>query len=133
VEAGAATLMSGYNDINGIPASANRYTLTEILKDRWNFEGFVISDWYSIENLIRQGVAKDRKEAGLKAIMGGVDIDMADDIYGQELMHLIAEKQVPMSRVDDAVRRILLLKFRLGLFDNPYTPHCRTTLSTVPK
>lgn len=122
VKAGAATLMSGFNDMSGIPASANPYTLTEILKKRWGFDGFVVSDWGSVEQLMAQGVAKDRKEAGLKAFMAGVDMDMVDDIYTQYLKQLIAEKKVPITRVDDAVRRILRIKFRLGLFDNPYTP-----------
>jgi len=122
VRAGAATLMSAFNDISGIPASANHYTLTEVLKKRWGHDGFVVSDWGSVDQLIAQGVAKDRKEAALKALMAGVDMDMTDDVYLQNLNTLIAEKKVPMTRVDDAVRRVLRVKFRLGLFDNPYTP-----------
>jgi beta-glucosidase len=122
VKAGAATLMSGFNDISGIPASANYYTLTEVLKKRWAHDGFVVSDWGSVEQLMAQGVAKDRKEAGLKAFMAGVDMDMVDEVYSQNLPALIAEKKVPMTRVDDAVKRILRVKFRLGLFDHPYTP-----------
>ncbi|MDB5016124.1 MAG: bglX 14 [Mucilaginibacter sp.] len=122
VKAGAATLMSGFNDISGIPASANPYTLTKILKERWGHDGFVVSDWGSVEQLIAQGVANDRKEAALKAFMAGVEMDMVDDVYTQNLKKLIAEKKVPMSRIDDAVKRILRIKFRLGLFDNPYTP-----------
>ncbi|WCT14181.1 glycoside hydrolase family 3 N-terminal domain-containing protein [Mucilaginibacter jinjuensis] len=122
VKAGAATLMSGFNDISGIPASANPYTLTEVLKGRWKHDGFVVSDWGSVEQLMAQGVAKDRKEAGLKAFMAGVEMDMVDDIYGQNLKQLIDEKKVPMTKIDDAVKRILRIKFRLGLFDNPYTP-----------
>lgn len=122
VKAGAATLMSGFNDISGIPASANPYTLTEVLKRRWKHDGFVVSDWGSVEQLMAQGVAKDRKEAGLKAFMAGVEMDMVDDIYGQNLKQLIDEKKVPMTKIDDAVRRVLRIKFRLGLFDNPYTP-----------
>lgn len=121
VKAGAATVMSGFNDISGIPASANPYTLTQILKQRWKHDGFVVSDWGSVEQLIAQGVAKDRKEAGLKAFMAGVEMDMVDDIYRQNLKQLIAEKKVPISKIDDAVKRVLRVKFRLGLFDNPYT------------
>ncbi|NCD71061.1 glycoside hydrolase family 3 N-terminal domain-containing protein [Mucilaginibacter agri] len=121
VKAGAATLMSGFNDISGVPASANPYTLTEVLKNRWKHDGFVVSDWGSVEQLMAQGVAKDRKEAGLKAFMSGVEMDMVDDIYGQNLKQLIAEKKVPVAKINDAVRRILRVKFRLGLFDNPYT------------
>lgn len=127
VKAGAATLMSAFNDISGTPASANYYTLTEVLKNRWHHPGFVVSDWDAVQQLIAQGVAADRKEAGLKAFMAGVDMDMSDNIYAQNLKQLIAEKKVPMTRVDDAVRRILRLKFQLGLFDHPYTTVTDTT------
>ncbi|WP_183574266.1 glycoside hydrolase family 3 N-terminal domain-containing protein [Mucilaginibacter sp. X5P1] len=122
IKAGAATVMSGFNDISGIPASANHYTLTEVLKNRWSHDGFVVSDWGSVEQLMAQGVAKDRKEAGLKAFMAGVDMDMEDDVYSQNLKQLITEKKIPMTRIDDAVKRVLRIKFRLGLFDSPYTP-----------
>lgn len=122
VKAGAATLMSGFNDISGIPASANPYTLTTVLKKRWGHDGFVVSDWGSVEQLMAQGVAKDRKEAGLKAFMAGVEMDMVDNVYGQNLKQLIAGKKVPMAKIDDAVKRVLRVKFRLGLFDDPYTP-----------
>jgi beta-glucosidase len=120
VKAGAATLMSGFNDISGVPASANHYTLTEILKVRWKHDGFVVSDWGSIENLIPQGNAKDAKEAAYKSFMAGVEMDMVDNVYVEHLAQLVAEKKVPMSRIDDAVHRILRLKYRLGLFDQPY-------------
>lgn len=120
VKAGAATLMSGFNDISGIPASANTYTLTEILKKRWKHDGFVVSDWGSVSNLIPQGFAKDKKEATLKSFMSGVEMDMVDNFYVENLAQLIAEKKVPISRLDDAVRRMLRIKFRLGLFDQPY-------------
>jgi beta-glucosidase len=121
VDAGAATLMSGFNDISGIPATANHYTLTEILKNQWKHDGFVVSDWNAIEQLIDQGVAKDRKEAGLKAFMAGVEMDMKDNIYLENFEALIAEKKIPISKIDDAVARVLRVKFRLGLFDHPYT------------
>lgn len=120
IKAGVATVMSGFNDISGIPASANYYTLTEILKERWKHDGFVVSDWGSIKNLINQGVAKDAKEAGLKSFLAGVDMDMVDDIYFDNLSDLVKEEKITISQIDDAVRRILRLKFRLGLFDNPY-------------
>ena len=121
VKAGAATLMSAFNDISGVPASANHYTLTEILKERWKHDGFVVSDWNAIDQLIAQGVAKDRKEAGLKAFMAGVEMDMKDNIYFENFKQLVAEKKIPMAKIDDAVARILRVKFRLGLFDEPYT------------
>ncbi len=120
VKAGVATLMSGFNDISGVPASANHYTLTEILKERWKHDGFVVSDWGSVDNLIAQGNAKDRKEAALKSFMAGVEMDMVDNVYVENLQKLVEEKKIRMSRIDDAVRRILRLKFRLGLFDQPY-------------
>jgi len=121
VKAGAATLMSSFNDISGVPGSANHYTLTEILKNRWKHDGFVVSDWDAIAQLINQGVAADRKEAGYKAFMAGVEMDMKDNIYFENFKVLIAEKKIPMSKVDDAVSRILRVKFRLGSFDQPYT------------
>jgi beta-glucosidase len=121
IESGAATVMSGFNDISGIPATANRYTLTDILKKQWNFKGFVVSDWNAIEQLVYQGVAKDKKEAGQKAFMAGIEMDMKDNIYFEHFATLIAEKKIPMSAIDDAVSRVLRVKFNLGLFDNPYT------------
>jgi beta-glucosidase len=120
VKAGAATLMSAFNDISGVPASANKYTLTEILKQRWKHDGFVVSDWGSVENLIPQGFAKDRKDAALKSFMSGVEMDMVDNVYVENLAQLVKENKIPVSKIDEAVRRILRLKFRLGLFDNPY-------------
>lgn len=120
VKAGAATLMSGFNDISGIPATAHPYTLTEVLKKRWQHDGFVVSDWGSVENLIAQGVAKDKKEATLQAFMAGVEMDMVDNNYVENLQVLVQDKKVPLSRLNDAVRRILRVKFRLGLFDKPY-------------
>lgn len=121
VKAGAATLMSAFNDISGVPATANRYTLTEILKKQWKHDGFVVSDWDAIEQLIAQGVAKDKKEAGLKAFNAGVEMDMKDNIYFEHFKALIAEKKISMAAIDDAVSRVLRVKFRLGLFDEPYT------------
>ncbi|MBC8394670.1 MAG: glycoside hydrolase family 3 C-terminal domain-containing protein [Deltaproteobacteria bacterium] len=120
IKAGAATVMSGFNDISGVPASANHYTLTEVLKQRWQHDGFVISDWRSVEYLIDQGVAKDRQDAALKAFTAGVEMDMVSNIYVENLPQLIEEKKVPMLAIDEAVRRILRVKFRLGLFDDPY-------------
>lgn len=121
VEAGAASVMSAFNDISGVPASANHYTLTHVLKNKWKFDGFVVSDWGALTKLIAQGVAKDKKEAGLKAFNAGVDMDMFDSIYYKYLDELLIEKKISMERIDDAVARILRVKFRSGLFDNPYT------------
>jgi beta-glucosidase len=122
VKAGAATLMSGFNDISGVPASANHYLLTEILKQGWKHDGFVVSDWNSVEQLIAQGVAKDRKEAGLKSFKAGVEMNMVDRIYADHLQELLLEDKVTMDSINDAVSRVLRVKFRLGLFEQPYTP-----------
>lgn len=120
IKAGAATVMSAFNDISGTPATANYYTLTEVLKKRWGHDGFVVSDWDAIEQLINQGFAADRKEAGYKAFSSGVEMDMKDGIYSEYLPELVAENKISMEAIDDAVGRILSLKFRLGLFENPY-------------
>lgn len=122
IKAEAATVMSAFNDISGIPASANPYTIKEVLKNRWKFDGFVVSDWGSLEQLMDQGVAQNRKEACIKSISAGVDMDMVDTIYQQNLKELIKEKKIPLSKLDEAVKRILRIKFRLGLFDHPYVP-----------
>ncbi|MDD4032568.1 MAG: glycoside hydrolase family 3 N-terminal domain-containing protein, partial [Bacteroidales bacterium] len=121
IEAGAATVMSAFNDISGIPATSNHYILTEILKNRWKHDGFVVSDWGAVDQLIAQGVAADRKEAGYKAFTAGVEMDMTDRNYIQNLKQLIEEGKISMNAIDDAVSRILRVKFRLGLFDRPYT------------
>ncbi len=121
VKAGAATLMSAFNDISGVPATANHYTLTEILKQRWKHDGFVVADWNAVDQLVAQGVAKDRKEAGLKAFTAGVEMDMRDNIYRENFKQLIQEQKITMAQINDAVSRILRVKFGLGLFDQPYT------------
>lgn len=122
VEAGAVTLMSAFNDISGVPATSNYYTLTEIRKNLWGHDGFVVSDWEAIDQLIHQGVAKDRKEAGLKAFKAGVEMDMKDNIYLENFGQLVNENKISMKEIDEAVSRVLRVKFRLGLFDEPYTP-----------
>ncbi len=121
VRAGARTVMSAFNDLNGTPASANAYTLNEILRRRWGFAGPVVSDWNSVLQLVRQGFAADGAEAAAKALNAGVDIDMADGLYRQHVAALIAAGRVQMATVDEAVRRVLRLKFELGLFEHPYT------------
>lgn len=122
LDAGVATLMSGFNDISGVPASANHYTLTEVLKNRWKHDGFVVSDWSSVEQLQNQGLSSSKKEAAMHAFNAGVEMDMMSHAYDQYLKELIDEGRVSMSLVDESVRRILRLKFRLGLFERPYTP-----------
>jgi beta-glucosidase len=122
VKAGAATLMSSFNDISGTPGSANPYTLTEVLKNRWKHDGFVVSDWDAVAQLMNQGVAANRKEAGQKAFNAGVEMDMDDKIYFEEFKQLLSENKITEEKVNDAVSRVLRLKFRLGLFDHPYSP-----------
>lgn len=125
VKAGAATLMSCFNDISGIPGTANHYILTEILKERWQHDGFVVSDWGAIQQLRAQGVAKDRKEAALKAFTAGVEMDMMNQCYNNHLGELVKEGKVSEDLLDDAVKRVLRVKYRLGLFENPYTPNTK--------
>lgn len=121
VKAGAATLMSSFNTISGTPASANHYTMTEVLKEKWGHTGFVVGDWNAVDQLITQGMAPDRKTATLYAFNAGLDMDMVDNCYRENLSDLVNEGLVTQERLDDAVRRILRLKFMLGLFENPYT------------
>jgi len=122
VKAGAVTLMSSFNDVSGTPGSANHYTLTEVLKKRWKHDGFVVSDWGSIEQLRPQGVAANKKEAALKAFTAGVEMDMMNRAYDNHLGELVKEGKVSKDLLNDAVRRVLRVKFKLGLFDRPYTP-----------
>ncbi len=120
VKAGAATLMSAFHNISGIPASGNHYILTEILRNRWGFEGFVVSDWYAVYQLIYQGMAADTKEAAEIAFNAGIEMDMVDDLYNKHIPELIEEGKVSIEAVDEAVRKVLTLKFKLGLFEKPY-------------
>jgi len=119
-EAGVATFMNSFNDINGIPATANKYILRDLLKDKWKFQGFVVSDWGSIGEMIKHGYAKDNTQAGERAILAGSDMDMESNIYMEQLPKLVKAGKVNIKFVDDAVRRILIKKFELGLFDDPY-------------
>ena len=120
VKAGAAAVMSGFNTLNGIPTSANKGNIEDILKSRWGFDGFVVSDWCSIKQLVNQGIAETEKEAVRIAMNSGVDMDMGDNLNMEYLEELIKEGSVQEKRLDEAVRRILRIKFRLGLFENPY-------------
>jgi len=119
-EAGVATFMNSFNDINGIPATANKYILRNLLKEKWNFRGFVVSDWGSIGEMVNHGYVKDNKEAAEKAIIAGSDMDMESRAYMAELPKLVQEGKVDSKFIDDAARRILVKKFEMGLFDDPY-------------
>src|SRR5581483_8205797 len=120
VNAGVGTLMSAFNDLNGIPASANHHTLTDILRDEWKFSGFVVSDYDSVHELIPHGIAADDSEATLEALSAGVDMDMADNDYVRFIPDLVKSGKLPESVVDESVRRVLRVKFKAGLFDHPY-------------
>ena len=120
VDAGSATFMNAFNDINGIPATANKHIQRDILKGQWNFKGFVVSDWGSIGELVTHGYSKNDKEAAFSAITAGSDMDMESNVYRNNLAQLVIEKRVPIATIDDAVKRILRKKFELGLFDDPY-------------
>jgi beta-glucosidase len=120
LDAGAATFMNSFNDLNGIPASGNTYLLRDILKGKWNFQGFVVSDWGSIGEMVNHGYVKDNKEAALASITAGSDMDMESNAYRYHLEQLVKENKVPVALIDDAVKRILRKKFELGLFDDPY-------------
>ena len=125
VEAGTATLMSAFNSLNGIPASANPFTLTEVLRKEWGFKGFVVSDWASIGELVPHGVAIDDAAAARKGFLAGVDMDMASSVYHDHLADLVRSGAVPESRIDESVRRVLRVKLALGLFDHPYVEEGR--------
>jgi len=116
-EAGVASYMSAFNDINGVPASANAFTLRQILRDEWKFDGIVVSDYTAIQELVPHGYAADSADAALKGIRGGVDMEMVSTDYWDHGKELIANKQLDPKLLDESVRNILRIKFRLGLFD----------------
>jgi beta-glucosidase len=120
VDAGVATVMTSFNDLNGIPATGNKYLLRDILKGQWKFKGFVVSDWGSIGEMINHGFAKDNYDAAREAANAGVDVDMESRSYIQNLAKLAKEGKVRMNVIDDAVKRILTKKFQMGLFDDPF-------------
>jgi beta-glucosidase len=129
VDAGVGTLMSAFNDIGGVPASGNRWLLTDVLRGEWKFNGFVVSDFAAVEQLIPHGIASSREHAGILGLTAGVDMCMVDTIYANELVTAVNTGKIPMSLVDESVRRVLRIKMALGLFDNPYR-NCDSTLAT---
>ncbi len=120
VDAGVETFMSAFNELNGVPTSGNKYTLRDILKGEWDFKGFVVSDYTSINEMIPHGFAKDSIDAARIGMNTGVDMDMMGHLYRKFLKDLVEEGKVEEATIDDACRRILLAKFKLGLFDDPY-------------
>ncbi|HEV8187151.1 MAG TPA: beta-glucosidase BglX [Pyrinomonadaceae bacterium] len=125
VDAGVGTLMSSFNAINGVPASANAFTLTKVLRDEWKFDGFVVSDYTSVRELINHGVAANEEQAAALALNAGVEMEMVSRSYNQFGPQLLKENKLTQATIDEAVRRILRIKFRLGLFDRPYTDEAR--------
>src|SRR5678815_1607614 len=117
VDAGVGTLMSSFNAINGVPASANAFTLTKVLRDEWKFDGFVVSDYTAVRELINHGVAGNEEEAATVALNAGVDLEMVSRSFNLFGPKLLQEKKFTQATIDEAVRRILRIKFRLGLFD----------------
>jgi len=122
VDAGAATVMSSFNSINGVPATANPYTLTQILRKEWGFEGMVVSDWGAVGELLNHSIGPDGATVARKALTAGVDMDMEGNLYGTTIAAQVRAGVIPESVVDEAARRILRVKFALGLFEHPYTP-----------
>ncbi len=118
-DAGVATYMSAFEDLNGVPASGNEFTLRRVLRDEWKFDGFVVSDWDSVFEMISHGYAADSRDAAFKGVRAGVDMEMDSTTYHDNLQSLIESGKVSIAWVDQSVRNILRVKFRLGLFDKP--------------
>ena len=122
VDAGAMSLMCSFNDLNGLPSSANHHLNVDILRDEWHSDALLVSDWGSGSDLVPHGLCADKKEAALRCINARMEMDMQGNIYNDYLAELVAEGKVKESQIDECVRSILRLKYRLGLFDNPYVP-----------
>ncbi len=124
--------MSAFNPLNGVPATADPFTLTKILRDEWHFSGFVVSDYGAVAELIEHGVATTKAIAAKKAVSAGVDMDMMSDLYRTRLAGLVKENELPEAVVDEAVRRVLRVKFALGLFEHPFADESRPPSSVTP-
>jgi beta-glucosidase len=133
VEEGAATIMSAFNSLNGVPTSANPFTLTQILRKEWGFQGIVDSDYTSLAELTNHGIANDGATAARKAFLAGVDMDMVSSLYHDHMAQLVRSGEVPEAAVDEAVRRILRVKFALGLFEHPYTDESKEAGAMLQK
>jgi beta-glucosidase len=127
VQSGAATIMSAFNSLNGVPASANRFLLNDVLRDQWGFDGFVVSDYTAIRELINHGIALDGATAARKALTAGVDVDMMSHLYDAEFPAMVKSGQIPIAAIDEAVRRVLRVKFALGVFEHPYAQGVEVT------
>lgn len=131
VDAGVGTLMSAFNSINGVPATANEFTLTKVLRQEWKFDGFVVSDYTSVRELINHGVVANEEEAAAAALNAGVEMEMVSRSYNAFGEKLLREKKLSMATIDEAVRRVLRIKFRLGLFDRPYADEARESTALL--
>jgi beta-glucosidase len=131
VDAGVGTLMSSFNDLNGVPTSANPFTLTKVLRGEWKFDGFVVSDYTAVKELINHGLAANDKEAVRAALNAGVDMEMVSRLFNQHGQELLKEGSVSQATIDEAVRRILRIKFRLRLFEHPYVDETRENNSLL--
>jgi beta-glucosidase len=125
LEAGAGTVMSSFNTINGVPASANPFTLTQVLRKEWHFDGFVVSDYEAVRELLAHGVAADEADAARQALTAGIDMEMVSRLFSNHLPRLVDQGLVPQATLDEAVCRVLRIKFRLGLFERPYADEAR--------
>lgn len=125
LDAGVATVMSSFNDINGVPATGNRWLLTDVLRKEWGFTGFVVSDWNSVIEMIEHGYCADAREAAIKAVHAGLDMEMTSTAYEEHLASLIAAGIITEAQLDIMVRNILIIKYKAGLFKNPYTDRTR--------
>ncbi|MDX6272514.1 MAG: beta-glucosidase [Acidobacteriota bacterium] len=125
VDAGVGTFMSAFNDLNGVPTSANPFTLTTVLRGEWKFDGIVVSDYESVKELMNHALAADEREAARLALTAGVDIEMVSRLYNQHGEALLKERKLTLATIDEAVRRVLRIKFRLGLFERPYADEAR--------
>lgn len=124
-EAGVATFMSSFNDVNGVPATGNKFLLQDILRNEWKFDGFVVSDWNSVTEMIAHGYCADAKEAAYKAVSAGLDMEMTSKAYEENLRQLLEEGKITEEQLNQMVRNILRIKFRLGLFEKPYVDRSR--------
>lgn len=120
IDAGVCTFMSAFNSINGVPATSNRWLLTDLLRKEWKFKGFVVSDWNAVQELKAHGVAETDEDAAMAAFNAGVDMNMTDGLYNRCLEKLVREKNIDMNEIDTSVERILRAKYALGLFEDPY-------------
>ncbi len=132
LDEGSASIMSAFNSLNGVPASANSFTLTQVLRNEWKFQGMVGSDWTSVGELVPHGIANDAAAAARKALTAGVDMDMESNFYHPNVAQLVRSGKIRPEQLNEAVRRVLRVKYALGLFENPYTDEARENRSALP-